>query len=95
MKKFACYLSDGEILYSDNFKTIYRATISRLRDDRSGSAIFRRADHSIVCAIWHFGGTPFVFTDKKRIQIMKALLREDFFTTEWGRWNWEAGGLDF
>lgn len=93
--KYTAYLSTGEIIECENFKTIYRAALCILRGDHTGSAIFRRADHSIICAIWHFGGTPFVFTDKKRIQIMKALLREDFFTTTYGRWNWEAGGLDF
>ena len=93
--KYTAYLSSGEILQATIFKTVYRAALSRLRDDHSGSAIFRRNDNSVICAIWHFGGTPFVFTNKKRIQIMKALLREDFCATEWGRWNWEAGGLDF
>lgn len=93
--KYTAYLSSGEILQATVFKTIYRATISRLRDDHSGSAIFRRSDDSVICIIWNFKGTTFTFTDKKKIQIMKALLREDFFTTTYGRWTWEAGGLDF
>lgn len=93
--KYTAYLSTGEIISGNNFKMVYREGLRTLRDDHSGSAIFRRVDNSIICAIWHFGGTPFVFTDKKRIQVIKALLREDFFTTTYGQWNWELGGLDF
>lgn len=93
--KYIAYLSSGEILESDNFKTVYRAALSIVRDDEARAVIFhRKADKQLIATIWRGFHKDFVFTDKTKIENTKALLREAYMADKWGKYCWDMAGLD-
>lgn len=93
--KYIAYLSSGEILETAVFKTIYRAALSRLRDDGTGAAIIRRkADNKLITVLWRGFHMDFIFTDKNKIENIKPLLLTTYLADKWGQYCWDMAGLD-
>ena len=93
--KYTAYLSSGEILETTIFKTIYRAALSRLRDDGTGAAIIRRKiDNKLIAVLWRGFHTDFIFTDKNKIKNIKPLLLTTYLADKWGQYCWDMAGLD-
>lgn len=93
--KYTAYLSSGEILETAVFKTIYRAALSRLRDDGTGAAIIRRkTDNKLIAVLWRGFHKDFIFTDKNKIENIKSLLSATYLVDKWGQYCWDMAGLD-
>lgn len=93
--KYTAYLSTGEILECENFKTIYRAALRILRYDGTGAAIIRRkTDNKLIAVLWRGFHKDFIFTDKNKIEFMKSLLLTTYLVDKWGQYCWDMAGLD-
>lgn len=86
---YTAYLSTGEILESDNFRSIWEYARFTARNYNGAAVIFRNSDNACICALWYGFAHLFIWRGLSEIKKRSALLKATYHREDSDPFCWD------